>query len=107
MANLDFKGTPDISGTRRDFLKLAAAAGSLRFLPSKLLASKSPDERTALFRNAEFGMFIHWGPYSLASVEASWPIMTSKPGGISEEEYVQPPKRFNPTKFDAHEIVDL
>ena len=93
--------------SRRDFLKLAAATGSLRLLPSTGFASICPDERTDWYRKAKFGMFIHWGPYSLASVEASWPIMTPKRGGISEEEYVRLSKRFNPERFDAHAIVDL
>jgi alpha-L-fucosidase len=52
-------------------------------------------------------MFIHWGPYSLASVEASWPIMTPTPGGISEAEYRELPRRFNPSKFDANHFIDL
>jgi alpha-L-fucosidase len=33
------------------------------------------EQRTAWYRQAKFGMFVHWGPYSVASVEASWPIM--------------------------------
>ena len=48
-------------------------------------------------------MFIHWGPYSLASVEASWPIMTpGEPGTgeISEADYRALPQRFNPVHFD-------
>jgi len=65
------------------------------------------DERTAWYRQAKFGMFIHWGPYSLASVEASWPIMVPKPGGITEAEYRALPKRFNPVKFDPQAFVDL
>jgi alpha-L-fucosidase len=52
-------------------------------------------------------MFIHWGPYSLASVEASWPIMRPTPSGITEAEYRELPKRFNPVKFDPHAFVDL
>jgi alpha-L-fucosidase len=52
-------------------------------------------------------MFIHWGPYSLASVEASWPIMRPTPSGITEAEYRELPKRFNPAKFDPHAFVDL
>ncbi len=52
-------------------------------------------------------MFIHWGPYSQASVEASWPIMRPKPGGITEAEYRALPKTFNPTKFDPHAWTDL
>jgi alpha-L-fucosidase len=93
--------------SRREFLKFAALAGSLPLFPSPAFASIFSDERTAWYRNAKFGMFIHWGPYSLASVEASWPIMTPKPGGITEAEYVELPKRFNPEKFDARAFVDL
>ena len=57
--------------SRRDFLKLALAASSLSLLPD-LGFSSVADERTAWYRAAKFGMFIHWGPYSLASIEASW-----------------------------------
>jgi alpha-L-fucosidase len=60
---------------RREFLQLALAASALPLLPTAALGSIFEDERTAWYRNAKFGMFIHWGPYSLASVEASWPIM--------------------------------
>ena len=38
-------------------------------------AGETEAERTAWYREAKFGMFIHWGAYSVASVEASWPIM--------------------------------
>src|SRR6266576_6457133 len=95
------------SRDRRHFIKLALAASSFSFAPSLGFAFGSEDERTTWYRNAKFGMFIHWGPYSLASVEASWPIMTPKPGGITEAEYVELPKRFNPQKFDARALVDL
>ena len=93
--------------SRREFLKLAALASSLPFLPTPAFASIFSDERTAWYRDAKFGMFIHWGPYSLASVEASWPIMTPKPGGITEAEYVELYKRFNPQNFDARALVEL
>ncbi len=52
-------------------------------------------------------MFIHWGPYSLASVEASWPIMGVSRWGISEADYRQLPNRFNPLKFDPTAWVRL
>jgi alpha-L-fucosidase len=93
--------------SRREFLKLALAASSLSLLPDLGFASAFADERTAWYRAAKFGMFIHWGPYSLASVEASWPIMKPTPGGITEAEYRELPKRFNPTKFDPYALVDL
>ncbi len=75
-----------------------------------LPAAGQKDDRTAWYREAKFGMFIHWGPYSLASVEASWPIMTpakSGPGVISEAEYRALPERFNPVKFDPKAWVRL
>jgi alpha-L-fucosidase len=99
----DSSGLP----SRREFLKLALAASSLSLLPDLGFASAFADERTAWYRAAKFGMFIHWGPYSLASVEASWPIMRPTPGGITEAEYRELPKRFNPAKFDPYALVDL
>ena len=66
------------------------------------------DERTAWYRDAKFGMFIHWGPYSLASVEASWPIMRpSKEFPITEQKYRSLPQQFNPTQFDPNALVAL
>ncbi len=70
-------------------------------------AGTRAEDRTAWYRQAKFGMFIHWGPYSLASVEASWPIMTPEPGTISEGEYRQLYKRFNPVRFDPRAWVRL
>jgi len=98
--------SPYLTG-RRDFIKLALAASSLPLMPTLAMASSCADDRTAWYRDAKFGMFIHWGPYSLASVEASWPIMRPTPGGISEAEYRELPKRFNPAKFDPHAFVAL
>ena len=98
---------PAIDCHRREFLKLGVAAGTLPLLGAFAWSLIFSDERTAWYRDAKFGMFIHWGPYSLASVEASWPIMVPKPGGITQAEYVELPKRFNPAKFDARALVDL
>lgn len=94
---------------RRQFLKYAACASSLSMLPRFALGAttETEEERTAWYRDAKFGMFIHWGPYSLASVEASWPIMRPKPGGITESEYRALPARFNPTNFDPNAWIDL
>ena len=68
---------------------------------------ESEAERTEWFRQAKFGMFIHWGPYSLASVEASWPIMRPGHWNITEAEYVNLYKRFNPVQFDPKAWVSL
>lgn len=65
-------------------------------------------DRLAWFRDAKFGLFIHWGPYSLASVEASWPIMVPDPKqGLLQAEYEELYKKFNPTGFDAQAWVRL
>jgi alpha-L-fucosidase len=64
-------------------------------------------DRTKWFREAKFGMFIHWGPYSLASVEASWPIMAEPGWGITELEYRALPQRFDPVNFDPKAWVRL
>jgi len=65
-------------------------------------------DRTAWFRDAKFGLFIHWGPYSLASVEASWPIMTPDPDQhLTQAEYEELYRKFNPTHFDPAAWVRL
>ena len=64
-------------------------------------------DRLDWFREAKFGMFVHWGPYSVAGVEASWPIMVPEwawIGGsrrISEKAYERLAGRFEPSQFDA------
>jgi len=71
-------------------------------------AQKTEAERTAWYRAAKFGMFIHWGAYSVASVEASWPIMEPEAQwNITEPEYVSLFKRFSPTKYDPKAWVEL
>ncbi len=62
----------------------------------------------AWWQEAKFGMFIHWGPCSLASVEISWPIMRPEPQwGITQNEYVNLYKGFNPVKYDPNSWVEL
>jgi alpha-L-fucosidase len=66
--------------------------------------------RMSWFHEAKFGMFIHWGPYSVAGVEASWSILRPKNkmfGEITEAEYRALPARFNPTHFDPHAWIAL
>jgi alpha-L-fucosidase len=56
------------------------------------------------FNDAKFGLFIHWGAYSVRGVEASWPL---KSGQVPRAEYEALPQRFNPVKFDAHAWAKL
>ena len=64
--------------------------------------------RLAWWREARFGMFIHWGPVSLKGTEISWSRANSNPkcpnsGPIPVEVYDNLYKEFNPAKFDATE----
>jgi alpha-L-fucosidase len=74
-------------------------------------AQPNPGRRPALdwYLEAKFGLFIHWGAYSVAGAEASWPIMTpdlsevmfGTTTRIREADYAALPQRFNPQDFDA------
>ena len=65
------------------------------------------------YLEAKFGLFIHWGAYSVAGVEASWPIMApdlseamfKNRTKITEAEYVTLPDKFNPIDFNPDEWV--
>jgi alpha-L-fucosidase len=76
------------------------------------------DERMGWWREARFGMFIHWGIYSVLGGEwegkdygkemggpsAEW-IMLKAP--VPKEEYKKLAQQFNPVKFDAKAWVTL
>ncbi len=70
------------------------------------------------FRDARFGMFVHWGPVTLTGQELSWarggfrrgypdadPLSNSELSGIPVDVYDNLYKRFNPVKFDASKWV--
>src|SRR5580658_8416076 len=55
------------------------------------------------FQDAKFGLFIHWGVYSVLG-DGEW-VMNNKKMSIAEYEPVA--ARFNPTDFDAAEWVRI
>jgi len=61
------------------------------------------DARLAWWREARFGMFIHWGPVSLKGTEIGW----SRGVEVPVAEYDQLYKKFNPTLFDAEAWVKV
>lgn len=60
-------------------------------------------ERIKKWENDRFGMYIHWGPSSVVGKELSW----SRGKEIPIEEYDELYKRFNPSEFNAEELVLL
>lgn len=73
--------------------------------------SKQNDARMQWWKDAKFGMFIHWGIYSVPSGKwgetttyGEWIMHTAK---IPRAEYGALAQKFNPTKFNADEWVKL
>jgi alpha-L-fucosidase len=61
------------------------------------------EARLEWWKDARFGMFIHWGPVSLKGTEIGW----SRGKEIPVEEYDALYKQFNPVKYNAEEWVNL
>lgn len=100
-------------------IKLAAALGaaamSLCAQPGAkpLPAPASQDAKMKWFRDAKFGLFIHWGLYCIPAGEwkgqaipglGEWIMNHAK---IPVVEYEQLAKQFNPVKFDAEAWVQM
>lgn len=85
----------------------------------------SPDE-LKWFRDAKFGLFIHWGPVSISGKELSWGRDAERPHDIRDgkkpsdipenynpDDYISADiydnlyKQFNPVNFDADEWVQI
>ena len=102
---------------RRDFLKAGAAALGATMLwspPSTGVWSPpaSPrDDRMKWWREARFGMFVHWGLYSILAGEwegrtdyGEWIRNNAK---VPIDEYGKLVGRFNPIEFNADRLAAL
>ncbi len=90
--------------TRRTMLSLAAAAA----VPLQIKADPykpSPANLAARewFQNAKFGMFIHWGVYSVLG-KGEWVMNNDK---MSIAEYAKLPPQFNPVQYKPADWVGL
>ncbi|MFO0827634.1 MAG: alpha-L-fucosidase [Phycisphaerales bacterium] len=106
-------------------LSIAAVVAALSALPAPQTppAAKPPtapvesqadrDQRMHWWRDARFGMFIHWGLYAVAAGEwngkpvpgaGEWILYNGK---IKPEDYEPLQKQFNPVKFNAKQWVEI
>ena len=72
------------------------------------------EQRMKWWREARFGMFIHWGVYSVpagvwdgTNVQRSGSEWIMNRGRISMADYEKLPAQFNPVKFNAEEWVSI
>ena len=95
---------------RMRLLLLAAALPcglSLHAGETKAAASTHNTERLQWWRDARFGLFIHWGPVSLKGTEIGWSRGGERRGyrgpgtQVPVEVYDNLYKQFNPTNFNA------
>ena len=71
-----------------------------------------PVDHMTWWREARFGLFIHWGPVSLKGTEIGWSRGgerrgTGGTGDIPLEVYDNLYREFNPVEFDAREWVQI
>jgi alpha-L-fucosidase len=90
--------------TRRTMLTLAAAAG----IPRLAIAAPyqpAPENLASRqwFQDARFGMFIHWGVYSVLG-KGEWVMNNDR---MSATDYEKLPPQFNPVKYDPLQWVSL
>ena len=72
-------------------------------VPANLQAQPANLKARDWFQDAKFGLFIHWGVYSVLG-DGEWVMNNEK---IPVAEYEKLPPQFNPTKFDAAEWVAM
>jgi alpha-L-fucosidase len=93
--------------TRRSLLSLSAAsvaAGALRGADIGPYQPTTPNvQARGWFQDAKFGLFVHWGVYSVLG-KGEWVMNNDK---MSVAEYEKLPARFNPVKYDPAAWVAL
>jgi alpha-L-fucosidase len=91
----------------------AALLGDVSFSQSQLKADTSHENRMKWWRDARFGMFIHWGDYAVLAGNykgqkvqrgGEWIMNRAK---IPVIEYQQYAKQFNPVKYDPDAWVRM
>lgn len=98
---------------RKIIILLSAALVMFNMAFAQTESKADRDKRMAWWRDATFGMFIHWGAYAVPAGQyqgkevkglGEWIMEDAK---IPIAEYEQFAKQFNPQKFDAKEWVRI
>ncbi len=93
------------------FRRPLLAAGLL--LGPLLGAAEDADSRIAWWREARFGLFVHWGPVSLKGTEIGWSRGAERRGyrgpgtEVPVDVYDNLYRQFNPTEFNAVDWVKI
>lgn len=81
---------------------------------NQLFDFKANDEQLQWFRDAKFGMFLHWNPSSLLEREISWERNAARPKdsasghkNIMDFEYDSAYQRFNPKQYDPKKWMSI
>ncbi len=91
----------------------AAASVGVATRPARAAGAPSQDEKMKWFREAKFGLFIHWGLYAVPAGTwkgqqipsiGEWIMNRAK---IPVKEYEQLAQQFNPVKFNAEQWVQM
>lgn len=101
-----------MSMDRRAFLKSTGAfAATAPFFSLSPYVTEPPPDRMTWWREARFGMFVHWGLYAILAGEwggrtdyGEWIRNNAK---IPIQEYDTLVGRFNPVQFDADRLASL
>lgn len=91
--------------THLKFLVILLLSGTMTFGQGQenYTPSQSNLEARQWFQSAKFGMFIHWGVYSILG-DGEWVMQTQK---IPIKAYEKLPTFFNPIEYDAKEWVKM
>jgi alpha-L-fucosidase len=89
--------------TRRTAMQLAGAASSLALPAAPYEPSTSNRKAREWFQDAKFGLFVHWGVYSVLG-KGEWVMNNDK---MTVADYEKLPGRFNPEQFNAGEWVSM
>ena len=77
--------------------------GQSQTVPLSQESEEARSTRLQWWREARFGMFIHWSPICLKETEIGW----SRDNGVSRQVYDQLYRDFDPASFDAEAIVNI